>query len=258
MSQEHHFRIPVAMEVGVNAAIILEHFDFWITKNRANERHFHDGSYWTYNSVSAFSEIYPYMSKKVIRSTLRKLEDGGYIIVGDYSPDRMNRPNWYSITEKGYALLNGPLCPKGQNDLPPGANRVAPEGNTLNICTYSSSSTSSCSSPKNGANDQRDQSGDAIKAIIDYFNQKVGTRYTYRNKKINSLINARLGEGFTVEDFKTVIDNKVASWAGTEWEQYLKPTTLFAPSHFEDYLNEKPTRKKGGGIPDDYDTAFYG
>lgn len=85
---------------------------------------------------------------------------------------------------------------------------------------------------------------DEIKAVIDYFNERVGTRYTYRNKKINGLISARLEEGFTVDDFKRVIDVKVSDWTGTEWVRFLKPTTLFAPSHFEDYLNERqPTPK---------------
>ena len=93
-----------------------------------------------------------------------------------------------------------------------------------------------------------------ISAIIDYLNERVGTRYTYRNKVINGMINARLSEGFTVDDFKVVIDNKVADWAGTEWAKYLRPHTLFAPSHFESYLNESPQPKS---ILDEVDWSKY-
>lgn len=87
---------------------------------------------------------------------------------------------------------------------------------------------------------QKNSNSESIAAIIDYLNGRVGTHYTYRNKSINGLINARLSEGFTVDDFKTVVDNKVAEWTGTEWAKFLRPKTLFAPSHFEEYLNQSP------------------
>ena len=56
-------------------------------------------------------------------------------------------------------------------------------------------------------------------------------------------INARLKEGFTVEDFKTVIDKKVDEWKGTELEQYLRPDTLFG-TKFESYLNQNIIKKE--------------
>ena len=87
---------------------------------------------------------------------------------------------------------------------------------------------------------QNDSGSGSVAAIIDYLNERVGTHYTYHNKSINGLINARLSEGFTIDDFKTVVDNKVAEWTGTEWAKFLRPKTLFAPSHFEEYLNQSP------------------
>lgn len=82
-----------------------------------------------------------------------------------------------------------------------------------------------------------------IKEIIDYLNIKLNKRYTYSNKSYNAKINARLKEGFTVDDFKTVIDKKCNDWLGKEYEQYLTPDTLFAPSKFEKYLNQSVIRK---------------
>lgn len=84
----------------------------------------------------------------------------------------------------------------------------------------------------------------AIQEVIDYLNSKTGKHYTYNNKSYNRLISARLKEKYTVEDFKTVIDKKCNDWLGNEMEQYLKPTTLFAPSHFEDYLNQTTVKGK--------------
>lgn len=45
----HNFDINIAEKYGINAAIILQNMYYWIEKNRANEKHFHDGYYWTYN-----------------------------------------------------------------------------------------------------------------------------------------------------------------------------------------------------------------
>ena len=79
--------------------------------------------------------------------------------------------------------------------------------------------------------------------IIDYLNEKTSSRYrsTDTTKK---LIRARMEEGFTQADFFTVIDNKVTTWKGTEWEKYLRPETLFCASKFQGYLNEKPVEKR--------------
>lgn len=73
--------------------------------------------------------------------------------------------------------------------------------------------------------------------IISYLNEKADTHYKSNNKQTRKHINARLNEGFTVNDFKTVIDKKCNEWLGTEYEKYLRPDTLFA-GKFESYLNQ--------------------
>lgn len=89
-----------------------------------------------------------------------------------------------------------------------------------------------------------DSFSDSITEIIDYLNIKLNKKYTYKNKNYNSKIQARLKEGFTVDDFKMVIDKKYDDWNGTEYEQYLTPDTLFAPSKFEKYLNQNSVKRK--------------
>lgn len=80
--------------------------------------------------------------------------------------------------------------------------------------------------------------------IIDYLNSRVNARYRWQTKYIQEYINARLKEGFTIEDFKTVIDKKCEEWLGTEMEKFLRPQTLFAPSHFQEYLYQLSVRPK--------------
>ena len=75
----------VAMEFGVDGAIMLQNLYFWIKKNEANNKHYHDGRYWTYNSTKAFSELFPYWSEKQISRILTNLENNGAIIRGNYN-----------------------------------------------------------------------------------------------------------------------------------------------------------------------------
>lgn len=76
-----------------------------------------------------------------------------------------------------------------------------------------------------------------FKEVISYLNEQANTSFKSGNKANQRLISARVDEGYKLEDFKTVIDNMVAKWKGTEWEQYLRPQTLFQASKFENYLN---------------------
>jgi len=80
--------------------------------------------------------------------------------------------------------------------------------------------------------------------IIFYLNEKTGSKYKVSSEKTKGLIKTRWNEKFTLDDFKSVIDKKCASWTGTEQEKFLRPETLFG-NKFEGYVNEKVTAKKG-------------
>ena len=82
-----------------------------------------------------------------------------------------------------------------------------------------------------------------INNIIEYLNKKANTKYRATTKGTKSIIQARLNEGFTENDFKVVIDKKVKQWKGTEMEQYLRPQTLFS-NKFESYLNQNIVNSK--------------
>ena len=76
------------------------------------------------------------------------------------------------------------------------------------------------------------------KEIIDYLNLTVGTNYKASSKKTKDLIKARFNEGFTIDDFKVVIDKKTMEWINdNKMKGYLRPETLFG-TKFESYLNQ--------------------
>lgn len=118
---EHSFDIKIAKEYGIEEAIILKNIYFWVQKNTANEKHFYDGKYWTYNSKKAFAELFPYMTENKIRYALDNLKKNGLIETGNYNESSYDRTLWYTLTEKAYELLgisqmHRGKFPNGQGD----------------------------------------------------------------------------------------------------------------------------------------------
>ena len=89
--------------------------------------------------------------------------------------------------------------------------------------------------------------------VIDYLNEKTGKHYRSKAAATRKLIKARFAEGYTLEDFKRVIDTKTSQWLNTDQDKFLRPETLFRPSHFESYLNEAPQTS----ILDEVDWSAY-
>lgn len=84
--------------------------------------------------------------------------------------------------------------------------------------------------------------GQPYAEIIDYLNLKAGTRYKHSSEDTRKHIRARIAEGYTIDDFKVVIDKKVDEWKGTPQEKYLRPATLFG-TKMESYVNQKITKE---------------
>lgn len=84
-----------------------------------------------------------------------------------------------------------------------------------------------------------------IEEVISYLNEKTGKHFTSKNKQTIKFINGRLSEGYTIEDFKKVIDNRCEKWLDDEkMNEYLRPSTLFRPSNFEAYYNDVLSMKE--------------
>ena len=94
-----------------------------------------------------------------------------------------------------------------------------------------------------GEEETKDSYSESVIDIMDYFNSICGTKFRASTASTKKHIVARLKEGFTVDDFKRVIDNKAADWKDDpKMQKYLRPETLFSPSKFEAYLNEKSAK----------------
>lgn len=135
----HSFDIEIAKKYGINEALIYNHFLFWIIKNKANEKNYKDGRYWTYSSIKALQNIFNYLSEKQIRIAINNLIDNKVLIKANYNSNPYDRTNWYAFVEEPYELskisntegqkeeplnenpnadFNKSIYPKGTFDLP--------------------------------------------------------------------------------------------------------------------------------------------
>ena len=131
------FDPEIAMIYGVDAANMIWNLDFWIQKNKANERHFHDGYYWTYNTAQAFAELFPFWTAKQIIRILSKLEDAGALHTGNYNTSKYDRTKWYALDydvilgEKASLNIGKSISPFGQMELPEQKNGNAGTGEPI-------------------------------------------------------------------------------------------------------------------------------
>lgn len=102
----HSFDISIAEKFGVNVAIFLNNVAFWVKKNQANNRHFYDGRYWTYNSSDALSSLFPYWSSDQIDRLVKKCTSLGLVVIDNFNEKTYDRTRWYGLTDKGLELFN--------------------------------------------------------------------------------------------------------------------------------------------------------
>lgn len=203
---QHYFDVRVAVEYGVTEAILLNNIFFWVEKNKANEQGFHDGRYWTYNTVKAFVALFPYLTGKQVRNALNKLKREGLVVTGNYSENQYDRTLWYSLTDKAYMLLDpkSPICPTGQMELPEKANQFAQKGKS--ICPTGQIYYYTNSKPDNKPNIE-----EAPKGKINY------AEFVWLTELEYEALQKRLGSKEAVNECITILDN----YKGSNGKEYV-------------------------------------
>ena len=183
-----------------------------------------NGYCWAENRY--FAELYD-VHKITISKWLKNLEDNGYIrteLKYVYGTKQVSKRLIYindtpiSQITKGYKSNDyDPVNQNAKEELSTTSNN-----NTRDINTLSRNSTRT-----------------PYKEIIEYLNEKTGRHYKHTAKANQRVIKARMNEGYTLEDFKTVIDKKYDEWNNdTKMKKFLRPETLFS-TNFDRYLNEE-------------------
>ena len=96
---DYSFNSEIAKLYGVDEAVFIHNLYWWIAKNEANGRHFYDGKNWTYNSMEAFTILFPFWTVRQVRRIINKLETNGIIYIGNYNQRGFDRTQWYALDQ---------------------------------------------------------------------------------------------------------------------------------------------------------------
>lgn len=210
----HSFDIEEAEKYGIPAAILLDHFRHWITKNRANDKHFRDGRTWSYNSVKAFTELYPYMGIKQIRSALDKLVEEGVLLKRDWNEGKADRTLWYAFrNEEAFIGTRGHL-PKKANGVPKRDKACAENGKcTISTATYATTYTESAPSAPQDVDPVPASTAivlptetDPVKRVFEHWKRVMNHPASHLDAKRRSVIQDRMKEGYSADHLILAID----------------------------------------------------
>lgn len=107
--ETHSFSVELATKIGLEDAIILSYFFHWCRANADNEDMYKDGNIWVYISRRRMCDTYKYLTENKIRGAIKRLTDDGYIIISNYNKMKLDKTNWYALTDKAYQLFNTSL-----------------------------------------------------------------------------------------------------------------------------------------------------
>lgn len=200
----HTYRTDDAMNYGLREAVLLSNIRHWLDKNKANGTNVYDGRYWTYNSHTAFAELFYYMSLKQIKTSLQKLIKAGILLTGNYNKLAYDRTTWYSVNEPEYVT-------DAQDDMVP---TIEPNGTIHEpIWDHPSDQTGSPipnRNPDSKPNSKPHLNGtDEFDEIIKYWNKCHNTDIRPTDNKKKQYL-SRL-KTFTVEEIKRAIRNRSES-----------------------------------------------
>lgn len=223
----YSFDTQEADQHGVDESILIQHFRSWITKYKLNGEQEHEGRTWTHDSNDAFSTMFYFWKPYQIRRILKSLVDQGVMVTGNYNLDRLDRTKWYAFEDEE-KYLDIPSNNPENREKPTKNNNKGELTNSLNAHNNIASIPSPKASPEITC----------CKRIIEHLNMKTGRSFRAVPSNINP-ITARLNEGHTEADIRSVIDMKVREWLGNpKMEAYLRPGTLFNASKFNDYVGQ--------------------
>lgn len=144
------------------------------------------------------------------------------------------------VPAEGERALNAPKA-NLQLELNTRSTDVERTLNTPRTKSNTITVTSTVTSTSTKEHRQKRGDEEAIGRVISHLNDVAHKSYRASSKRSAQAVRARLADGYTEEQLLHVIDVKCEEWLGTDMEKFLRPETLFAPSHIEGYVNQ-PTR----------------
>lgn len=101
----HSFNVELAKRVGIPGAVFLHSLYFWIAKNQQDGRHFHDGRTWSFNTLNALLDVFPYWKRSQLHRLICKLRDSGLLLIGNYNKLPYDRTLWFALSDQALSIL---------------------------------------------------------------------------------------------------------------------------------------------------------
>lgn len=106
----------LAKLIGLNEAIVLQQVHYWLEINRKANKNFHDGSFWTYNSIKNWQkDNFNFWSYDTVKRTFSRLEKSGLLIFDNYNRDPRDKTKWYTINNHEVEKLKNAIGAKCTN-----------------------------------------------------------------------------------------------------------------------------------------------
>ena len=218
----------LATEIGLNEAIVLQQIHYWLNQSSHNR----DGKKWIYNTYDDWNKQFPFWSVMTIRRVINSLEKQKLILIANYNKAGFDKTRWYSIDYSVVESVNR-RCVQNEQTVRSKRTNGSVQSEQTNTIDYTENTTESIS-----MSDKSDAA--PYKTIIEYLNNKVNKKFSYKSVSNRKLIKARFNEGYKLDDFIKVIDIKTNEWINDEkMKSYLQPSTLFRGSNFDKYLNQE-------------------
>lgn len=99
---EHALNVKVATHFDTDTALFLQNIKYWTFKNLSNKKHIHNGLCWTYDSLDALCDAFPYWSRRQIERVINNCIKHGLLVKGNYNSTTYDRTCWYAMTPKAY------------------------------------------------------------------------------------------------------------------------------------------------------------
>jgi hypothetical protein len=101
-TRSHAFPVSIAEKYSITIALWLQHIAFWTENNLSLNKNIHDGLCWSYTTLEALRDKFPYMSKSQIETMINNSINHGLLIKGNYNQNKYDRTIWYALTPKAY------------------------------------------------------------------------------------------------------------------------------------------------------------
>lgn len=236
----------LAVVIGLKEAVVAQQLNYWLHSKSAK---IINGRRWIYHTYEKWQkDSFPFFTIATIRRTFTSLEKQKIILTGNFNKAGFDKTKWYSIDEERLDELMSRRCAQNEQTMCSKRADGTAQNEQTNTRYYTETTTdkdiySSASAEQSKSKIQKNSSINTeppiYKDVINYLNEKLGAKYKPNSAINKRLIDARAKEGYSLDDFKQVIDNKCANWAhDPKMSKYLRPQTLFG-TKFESYLNEK-------------------